>query len=180
MLTFDRCILAAGVESFAFLDRLSERRRVPSGSAVKGQAALLSADVDPAAPIIFTDGLYIVAHENGHVAVGSTSENAFDEPHSTDGQLDALIERAAALAPVLRHAPVIERWAGLRPKAAGREPMVGRHPDHERLFVLTGGFKVSFGLAHVLARIVVDEIAGRRTGDLPESFACARHIAALR
>ena len=180
VLTFDRCILAAGVESFAFLDRLSERRRAPSGSAVKGQAALLRADIDPATPIIFTDGLYIVAHENGHVAVGSTSENAFDEPHSTDGQLDALIERAAALAPVLRHAPVIERWAGLRPKAAGREPMVGRHPDHDRLFVLTGGFKVSFGLAHVLARIVVDEIAGRPTGDLPDSFACARHIAALR
>ncbi|MCG5477435.1 MAG: FAD-binding oxidoreductase, partial [Sinorhizobium fredii] len=149
--TFGHCILSAGVASFPMIDRLAERPQAPSGGAVKGQAALLRADIDPAAPIIFTDGLYIVAHENGHVAVGSTSENHFSEPFSTDAQLDALVDRATALAPVLRDAPVIERWAGLRPKATGREPMVGRHPDHQRLSVLTGGFKVSFGMAHVLA-----------------------------
>jgi glycine/D-amino acid oxidase-like deaminating enzyme len=58
--------------------------------------------------------------------------------------------------------------------------MVGRHPDQEKLFVLTGGFKVSFGMAHVLARAVIDEIAGRATAILPETFRCAHHIAALR
>jgi glycine/D-amino acid oxidase-like deaminating enzyme len=179
-LTFGSCIIAAGAESFTVVDRLTERRRAPSGAAVKGQAALLGADIDPASPIIFTDGLYIVAHEDGRVAVGSTSENHFVEPLSTDGQLDALIERATALAPALRGAPVIERWAGLRPKATGREPMVGRHPDQEKLFVLTGGFKVSFGMAHVLACAVIDEIAGRATVTLPETFRYAHHIAALR
>ncbi|WEX76594.1 FAD-binding oxidoreductase [Sinorhizobium numidicum] len=178
-LSFGYCILSAGVESFSFLDRLVATK-APSGSAVKGQAALLRADVDPSSPVIFTDGLYIVAHENGHVAIGSTSENHFEEPFSTDGQLDALIRRAEILVPALRAAPVIERWAGLRPKAAGRDPMVGRHPDHEKLFVLTGGFKVSFGIAHVLARFVIDDIAGRSTIDLPDSFRCAVQIAALR
>ena len=43
-----------------------------------------------------------------------------------------------------------------------------------------GGFKVSFGIAHRLARFVVDEIAGLPTLDLPESFLCRNHIAALR
>lgn len=181
VLSFGHCILAAGVGSFALIDRLIERAKAPSGGAVKGQAALLRAEIDPASPIIFSDGLYIVAHENGHVAVGSTSENRFDAPFSTDEQLEVLIGRAAALAPALAGAPVIERWAGLRPKAAGREPMVGRHPDHDRLSVLTGGFKVSFGMAHVLAQCVIEEIAGRQQGvDLPESFRCATHIAALQ
>ncbi|MDK1490029.1 FAD-binding oxidoreductase [Sinorhizobium sp. 7-81] len=178
--SFGHCILAAGVESFGLIDRLALSAQASSGNAVKGQAALLSADVDPAMPIIFTDGLYIVPHEDGHVAVGSTSENRFDDPFSTDAQLDALIRRAKALAPALRGAQVIERWAGLRPKATGREPMVGRHPDYDNLFVLTGGFKVSFGMARVLARVVVDEMLGRPTIDLPESFTCAHHIAALR
>jgi glycine oxidase len=180
VLTFGHCILAAGVESFAFIDRLAERAKAPSGTAVKGQAALVRAEIDPASPIIFTDGLYVVAHENGHVAVGSTSENRFDAPFSTDEQLEALIGRAAVLAPALAGAPVIERWAGLRPKADGREPMVGRHPDHDRLSVLTGGFKVSFGMAHVLARFVIEELVGRSSVELPESFRCAAHIAALR
>ncbi|RVQ40974.1 FAD-binding oxidoreductase, partial [Sinorhizobium meliloti] len=133
-----------------------------------------------ALPIIFADGLYVVPHESGQVAVGSTSENRFEEPYSTDGQLDALLARATALAPALRGAPVVERWAGLRPRSTGREPMVGRHPDHERVFVLTGGFKVSFGLAHALARSAVDEIAGRPASALPQTFQCAHHIAALR
>ncbi|WOS61777.1 NAD(P)/FAD-dependent oxidoreductase [Sinorhizobium fredii] len=179
-LTFGHCILSAGVASFPMIDRLAERPQAPSGGAVKGQAALLRAEIDPAAPIIFTDGLYIVPHENGHVAVGSTSENQFAEPFSTDAQLDALIDRAVALAPILRDAPVIERWAGLRPKATGREPMVGRHPDHQRLSVLTGGFKVSFGMAHVLGGFVIDEITGQTTIDLPQSFCCETHIAGLQ
>ncbi|ASY63918.1 Glycine oxidase ThiO [Sinorhizobium sojae CCBAU 05684] len=180
-LSFGHCILAAGVESFAFIDRLTSHGQAPSGVAVKGQAALLRADIDPASPILFTDGLYIVAHENGHVAVGSTSENRFDAPFSTDDQLQALIDRAAELAPALLGAPVVERWAGLRPKATGREPIVGRHPDHGRLSILTGGFKVSFGMAHVLARWVIDEIAGRQPSvALPDSFRCATHIEVLR
>ncbi|WEX86016.1 FAD-binding oxidoreductase [Sinorhizobium garamanticum] len=180
VVSFRHCILSAGVESFCLIDRLARSAQAPSGGAVKGQAALLSADIDPASPIIFTDGLYIVAHEDGHVAIGSTSENRFDEPYSTDDQLDALIRRAEAIAPALRGAQVVERWAGLRPKATGREPIVGRHPDHDNLSVLTGGFKVSFGIAHALARFVIDDIIGRPTIDLPESFACAHHIAALR
>ncbi|MBB4188348.1 NAD(P)/FAD-dependent oxidoreductase [Sinorhizobium terangae] len=179
-MSFGHCILSAGVECFGLIDRLAHSAQAPSGGAVKGQAALLRADIDPASPIIFTDGLYIVAHEDGHVAIGSTSENRFDEPYSTDNQLDALIRRAEALAPALRGARVIERWAGLRPKATGREPIVGRHPDHDNLSVLTGGFKVSFGIAHALARFVIDDIIGRPTVALPESFACAHHMAALR
>ncbi|MBP2233775.1 glycine/D-amino acid oxidase-like deaminating enzyme [Sinorhizobium kostiense] len=179
-LSFGHCFLTAGIESFAFIDRLSGSASASSGCPVKGQAALLRAKIDPAAPTIFTDGLYIVAHENGHVAVGSTSENRFQSPFTTDEQLQALISRATALAPALAGAPVIERWAGLRPKATGREPMVGRHPEHDRLSVLTGGFKVSFGIAHVLAQYVIDEIFGCPSIELPESFQCATHLEALR
>ena len=142
---------------------------------MKGQAALLKAAVDPALPVIFTDGLYIVPHEDGLVAIGSTSENAFEEPQGTDGLLDALIEKARHMAPVLTQAPVVERWAGLRPKAIGREPMVGRHPDHRNISLMTGGFKVSFGLAHALARAVLNEIEGG-TLHVPPSFTVPAHF----
>ena len=90
------------------------------------------------------------------------------------------MRRAILLAPRLADAPVVERWAGLRPKSAGREPIVGRHPDHSNISVLTGGFKVSFGIAHRLARFVVDEIVGIPTIDIPESFLCRNHLEALR
>ncbi|WP_064705838.1 NAD(P)/FAD-dependent oxidoreductase [Rhizobium bangladeshense] len=177
-IAFSRCILAAGHKSFPLLQELTPGAKKPLGQPVKGQAALLRADIDPALPTIFLDGLYVVAHEGGYAAIGSTSENRFDDPGSTDAQLDALVEAARAIAPILRDAPVVERWAGLRPKAIDRDPMIGRHPVHPRLIALTGGFKVSFGLAHRLAEAAVC-IAGDTDCEfsLPESFAISSHIA---
>ncbi|HTO33848.1 MAG TPA: FAD-dependent oxidoreductase [Pararhizobium sp.] len=176
MLSFGACILAAGVQSFAQLDTLETADAFPTGVAVKGQAAVLKADIDPSFPVIFLDGLYVIPHDNGLVAIGSTSENSFSDPRSTDEQLESLLDRARGVVPLLRDAPVVERWAGLRPKAIGRDPMVGRHPDFEKLHVLTGGFKISFGLAHRLAESVIGEIIGRTDTALPESFRCRQHF----
>jgi glycine oxidase len=176
-IAFGRCIMAAGYRSFPMLERQTGGLVKSLGQPVKGQAALLRAEVDPSLPTIFRDGLYVVAHEGGHVAVGSTSENRFDDPLSTDAQLDALLEAAGELVPALRDAPVIERWAGLRPKAIDRDPMVGVHPAHESLVALTGGFKVSFGLAHRLAEAAVHIATGQQQPfALPESFLLANHI----
>ena len=174
-IAFGHCVLAAGVETFALLAPISPLLAKPAGGAVKGQAAFLKATVDPSLPVIFADGLYIVPHDNGLVAIGSTSENSFADPFGTDGLLDALIEKARAMVPVLSDAPVVERWAGLRPKAVGREPMVGRHPDHANISLMTGGFKVSFGLAHALAREVLHEIEGGTLG-VPPSFTVPAHF----
>lgn len=176
---FGDCIIANGVDAFPLLDGLANTPG-PSGTGVKGQAALLKADVDPNLPVVFTDGLYVVPHENGMVAVGSTSENAFDAPFSTDEQLDVLLARAADMVPFVRSAQVIERWAGIRPKAIGRDPMAGRHPDHQRIYALTGGFKISFGIAHRLATAVISEICGETDDSLPPSFRCRSHFALLK
>ncbi|MBY5405703.1 MAG: NAD(P)/FAD-dependent oxidoreductase [Rhizobium sp.] len=178
-IVFSHCILAAGHQSFPLLHVLTPGLKQPLGQAVKGQAALLKADIDPALPTIFLDGLYVVAHEGGQAAIGSTSENRFDDPTSTDAQLDMLIEAARGIVPSLRDAPVVERWAGLRPKAIDRDPMIGRHPEHPRLIALTGGFKVSFGLAHRLAEAAICIADDADCGFLlPESFAISSHIAA--
>lgn len=178
-IAFNRCILAAGHQSFPVLQGLTPGLKQPLGQPVKGQAALLKAEIDPGLPTIFLDGLYIVAHEGGQAAIGSTSENRFDDPASTDAQLDALIEMAREIVPILGDAPVVERWAGLRPKAIDRDPMIGRHPDHPRLIVLTGGFKVSFGLAHRLAEAAICIAGDTDCGFLlPESFGISGHIAA--
>jgi len=176
---FGDCILANGVGAFPLLDSLANAP-ASTGTGVKGQAALLKADIDPALPVVFTDGLYIVPHENGMVAVGSTSENTFEAPFSTDEQLNTLLARAADLVPRIRGASVIERWAGVRPKAIGRDPMVGRHPDHRRIRALTGGFKISFGIAHRLAASVIDEISGEPDHTLPASFRCQSHFDLLK
>ncbi|APO75648.1 FAD dependent oxidoreductase protein [Rhizobium etli 8C-3] len=178
-IAFGRCIVAAGYQSFPLLQRFTPGLERPLGQPVKGQAALLKADIDPAFPTIFRDGLYIIVHEGGQAAIGSTSEARFSNPNTTDAQLDALIEAAREMAPVLGDARVVERWAGLRPKAIDRDPMIGPHPIYPKLIALTGGFKVSFGLAHRLAEAAVHMVEGRSPPcDLPESFAFSSHVMA--
>lgn len=176
-LAFGSCMVAAGHRSFPLIEALGPSLPRRIGHPVKGQAALLKADIDPSLPVVFLGGLYIVPHEGGLVAVGSTSEDAFESETGTDARLDELLDRARALSPALKDAPVVERWAGLRPKAIGRDPMVGPHPDHRQVIALTGGFKVSFGLAHRLADAALSAVKGRDTG-LPLSFSLENHLAA--
>lgn len=178
-IAFGHAIIAAGPGAFPLLQQLGAPLARPLGSAVKGQAALLKADVDPASPVLFLNGLYVVAHEDGHVAVGSTSEIAFDDAFSTDVQLEDLIERARALSPKLHNAEVVERWAGLRPKAIDRDPMVGPHPDFGHVIALAGGFKVSFGLAHRLADAALQPFGGP-TVAMPPSFTLLNHLEVAR
>jgi glycine/D-amino acid oxidase-like deaminating enzyme len=174
--TFSHAFIAAGAASFPILERLLPPLPKPLGQGVKGQAALLKANLDPALPMAFLDGLYVVPHGNGCAAIGSTSENSYDDPLSTDTRLDDVIDRARALVPLLRDAPVVERWAGIRPKAIGRDPLVGPVPGHPNVISLTGGFKISFGMAHRLAACAVDLALGRTPCGLPENFTLAGQI----
>ena len=176
-IAFGHCLIAAGHQSFPLLQAITPPLPRPLGQAVKGQAALLKADVDPSLPVIFRDGLYIVPHEGGLVAVGSTSENSFVSPAGTDQQLDDLVASARIAVPALLSAPIVERWAGLRPKAIDRDPMVGRHPDHKNILALTGGFKISFGLAHRLAEVAIGLISGHAVETpMPAGFTLSSHI----
>ena len=116
------------------------------GNGVKGQAATLRHDA-AALPQLFTDSLHIVPHWDGTVAVGSTSEHHWQDPVAADAQLDDLIARARAAVPALAGAPVVERWAALRPRAKSRAPILGPWPDRPGQFIANGGFKIGFGMA---------------------------------
>ncbi|WP_149741132.1 FAD-binding oxidoreductase [Rhizobium sp. NFACC06-2] len=174
--SFGHVIVANGHGAFPLIrDAIGLEAGVTLGQAVKGQAALLDAGADPAMPVVFLNGLYIVPHEDGTVAIGSTSEDCFSDPFSTDEKLEKLLADASAVVPSLIRAAVLERWAGLRPKAVGRDPMVGTIPGHPKLVALTGGFKVSFGLAHFLADAALQTVCGH-TPVIPSGFHLQQHV----
>lgn len=153
----------------AGLAALSAGLGAPVGAAVKGQAAVLAHDAGPDAPQLYADGLHIVPHADGTVAVGSTSENAFGDPVSTDALLDAVIARARAACPALEGARVIARWAGLRPRARSRAPMLGEWPGRPGHFVANGGFKTGFGIAPLAATLLADLVL-TGTDAMPPEF----------
>lgn len=137
------------------LQTLNQNHHRQIGNGVKGQAALL--DYDAAGkPQIFVDGVHIVPHLNGTVAIGSTSEREFNDAHSTDEQLDDVIAKAKQATPILADAPVIEKWAGVRPRSRSRAPMLGHHPQRTGEFIANGGFKIGFGMAPKIADVMAD------------------------
>ena len=155
---------ATGVQGLADLSGALGSR---VGSGVKGQALALRFDARQAAQV-FVDGLHIVPHADGTVAVGSTSETVWTDD-GPDGQLDSLLTRAVAALPVLRGAEVVTRWAGLRPRATSRAPMLGAWPGRDGHFIANGGFKIGFGMAPKVAEVMADLVLdGRDT--IPDGF----------
>jgi glycine oxidase len=164
-------VLAAGLGGF---DLVKDATGHPGGRGVKGQAAVLGTGGPVGNPAIFAQGIYVVPHADGTVAVGSTSEDAWDDATATDGLLNDLMLRAQALCPRLAGARLLERWAGLRPRAPRPDPMVGPLPGFDRVFLATGAFKIGFGIAHAVGAAVADLVTGRDPM-LPSGFSPIDH-----
>ncbi|MEM6489988.1 MAG: FAD-dependent oxidoreductase, partial [Pseudomonadota bacterium] len=152
-------VLAAG----ALLGRIGVAPPPPAPALaiepVRGQAARVRPAPQDAAPlaaaalpVIQAPGLFIVAHADGTLGVGSTHEPGETAP-GTDAALDAVLSRAAALLPMVGRAGVVERWSGLRPRpprrAAGRLPLLGPVPGSPGLWIAAGGQGIGLALAHV-------------------------------
>lgn len=138
-----------------------------AGQGVKGQALALALPGVADLPQVYANGVHVVPHEDGTVAIGSTSENAYDHA-ATDGQADDLLARARALVPALAAAPEVERWAGIRPRAQSRAPLIGAWPGRPGHWICNGGFKIGFAVAPLAARLILDAIEGQDA--IPAAF----------
>lgn len=157
-------IWATGLAGLADLGRDLGK---PMGGGVKGQAALLEWDAGTLAQI-YADNLHIVPHSDGTVAIGSTSETTWEDAAATDDRLDEVIARARAIVPALAAARVIDRWAGIRPRAITRAPILGAWPNRAGHFVANGGFKIGFGMAPKIAQVMADLVLEARDSIPPD------------
>ncbi|MEM6933416.1 MAG: hypothetical protein AAF526_07465, partial [Pseudomonadota bacterium] len=61
--------------------------------------------------------------------------------------------------------------SGIRPRPAGRDPSVGWVPGQPRLYLASGGYKIGLGIAHLVGKGAVAEIARRETlHPIPQDF----------
>ncbi len=137
-----------------------------AGAGVKGQALLLAHDAGAAAQI-YAPGLHIVFHGDGTTAIGSTSESTW-QSDGPDAQTDALLAHARRVLPALSHARVLERWAGIRPRAKSRAPLLGPWPDRPGHFLANGGFKTGFGMAPACAEALAELVTAGADSIPPE------------
>ena len=164
---------------FEGLLELSESAGRTVGGGEKGQALLLDYDAGDA-PQIFGDGIHVVPHSDRTTAVGSTSEREFDDPTATDGKLNQLHAAAVRMVPELEDADVIARWAGVRPRATTRAPLLGPHPFRRGEFIANGGYKIGLGIAPLVGNVMAELVLEGRSripGEfLPETLFNGQNI----
>ena len=172
-------VFSAGFETFGLIQSLIG---LDLGHGVKGQAAVFEVASSDALPVIYDDGAYVVPQSATQCAVGSTSEDDWCDAMTTDLQdVQSIIERAQALCPPLRTGRLLKLWAGVRPRCVAKDPIVGCLDAARGLHIVTGGYKISFGIAHRLARRLVEELTGVEVlTDVPPRYTAAYHLSELQ
>ncbi|MBO6508011.1 MAG: FAD-binding oxidoreductase [Roseibium sp.] len=167
-------VLSGGFSAFDLIADFTGER---IGRGEKGQALLLDGTGLEDRPAIYCDGLYVVPHEDGTVAIGSTSDREFDDNLPNPERTRELLNRATAFCPGLKDREVLTEWAGIRPRCNKRDPLIGKLPGHSHVYAATGGFKISFGIAHLVADCLISEILQREPRHpLPDTFRPDHHF----
>ncbi|GAA0787820.1 FAD-binding oxidoreductase [Roseibium denhamense] len=171
-------VISGGFSAFQLIENFTGEQ---IGRGEKGQALVMDGHGLEENPAIYCDGLYVVPHDDGTVAIGSTSDRSAHDTDIDPARSGELVRRATAFCPQLDGRKVLTEWAGIRPRCNKRDPLIGRLPGQERIYAATGGFKISFGIAHLIADALVAEMNGRPPHlPLPETFRPDHHFGANR
>lgn len=126
---------------------------------VKGQRLMLRHTGTPLPLTLWSDRCYLVPKAGGRVLVGATEEPeaGFDRRPTVAG-VAGLAAAAAATLPALAGAELEEAWAGFRPAAPDRLPLLGRLPGHERTWLATGHHRNGILLAPLTGLLMAEAI----------------------
>ncbi|PWE16605.1 glycine oxidase ThiO [Marinicauda salina] len=130
---------------------------------VKGQMISFAA-ARPLAPerIVRGFSIYLAAKPDGRLVAGATSEPGVDDGATDDEAVERLAARAREVLPGLAPVPIFERWAGVRPAAADRMPVLGES-EAAGLYYALGAYRNGVLLAPAaaedLTRLILDGAA---------------------
>lgn len=148
-------VVAAGAwSSLIGLPRLPAFQIEP----VRGQMLCFEASPQIARHVLYSSSGYLVPRLDGRVLAGSTSEHAgFDKSVSKEG-IDAITSMALEIVPGIAALPMIDSWAGFRPRAKDDLPVLGSSTEATGLLYATGHYRNGILLAPITGKILADEI----------------------
>ena len=152
----DTVIITAGAWSGGF--NLEEQ---PDIEPVKGQMILFQTEPGTIKRVALHDERYVIPRIDGKVLVGSTMEHSHFDKTINEPVKAELHAVAADIYPILKDAPLINHWAGLRPGNERQTPYVGQHPTIGNLYYNTGHYRNGIVTGLASARLCADQITGR-------------------
>ena len=145
-----RVVMAGGAWTslIPILDASQEPSRKVRVEPVRGQMICFEASPRLARHVLYSPRGYLVPRLDGRMLAGSTTEHAGFAKEVTANGLVAMRRHAVEIAPALSTLPLIDSWAGLRPRAADGLPVIGPS-EVEGLFYATGHYRNGILLAPI-------------------------------
>lgn len=134
---------------------------------VRGQMLCFDARPQIARHVIYSSRGYLVPRRDGRVLAGSTAEHVGFDKSVTDEGVDAIRSMALEIAPGLAALPLIDSWAGFRPRAPDGLPVIGSCEEIGGLFYATGHYRNGILLAPITGKVIADAIVD---GVVPDSI----------
>lgn len=142
---------------------------------VKGQMLSIADPPIPLRSVVAGGGGYLVPRADGTIAVGATEEHdaGFDTGVTPSG-VAWLTDLVGRVAPSLLEGRLHDTWAGLRPGTEDGEPIIGRVPHLDNVWIATGHFRSGALLAPATAQALAASISSGKPDPLLVPFDPAR------
>ncbi len=158
-------IVAAGTWSSAI-----EHSHTPTIEPVRGQMICFDAKPQLTRHVIYSPRGYLVPRKDGRLLAGSTSENAGFAKQVTAGGLSAILANAQEISPNVANLPIVDTWAGLRPRTADGLPVLGPCDEIDGLFYATGHYRNGILLAPVTGELIAEAVVSGHISPLLAAF----------
>ena len=157
-------VIAAGTWSSFLLPS------APTITPVRGQMVCLESKPQLTRHVIFSPRGYLVPRRDGRLLAGSTSENAGFAKRVTAGGIATILRQALDISPAVANLPIVDTWAGLRPRAADGLPVLGPCGEIDGLIYATGHYRNGILLAPLTAELISEAIVAGTTSPLLAPF----------
>lgn len=146
---------------------------------VRGQMLCFETNPPLARHVIYSPRGYLIPRMDGRLLAGSTTEHAGFDKCVTGGGVHAITTHAMEIAPAILDLPLMDQWAGLRPRALDDLPVIGSCAEARGLYYATGHYRNGILLAPITGELIADRVIDGVTSPLlkafaPDRFTCVR------
>lgn len=169
-------VVAAGAWT-SFLASPDNATPIVSIEPVRGQMLCFESNPRLARHVIYSPRGYIVPRLDGRLLAGSTTERAGFNKRVTGAGVHAITSHALEIAPAVGGLPLVDSWAGLRPRAEDEWPVIGACAEVSGLFYATAHYRNGILLAPLTGALLAEQITMGTPSPLmvafsPERFQC--------
>jgi glycine oxidase len=141
---------------------------------VRGQMLCFETRRRLARHVIYSPRGYIVPRLDGRLLAGTTTERAGFERSVTIEGVRQITQHATEIAPAIEGLPLVDSWAGLRPRSTDDWPVMGACTERSGLFYATGHYRNGILLAPLTGELLARQIFTGASSGLLDAFSPAR------